>query len=141
VFVNTPIKVVTAPIWLLLQRTGQSWVAKWSTDGVNFTTGATFNHAMNVTSIGPYAGNANSTASNSPAFTAIVDYFFNTSQIPSNKDGPAPFQSVTIDANPPRPLVEKTLADIEGTGRLNPVVGFEAPSAGCIGMNIQVREM
>jgi hypothetical protein len=139
VFVNTPIKVVSAPIWLQLQRTGQSWVGKWSANGTNFVTGTTFNHAMNVTSIGPYAGNSNSTASNSPAFTAIVDHFFNTAQILSNKDGPAPFQPVTIDANPPKPLVENTLADIEGTDRLNPVVGFEAPRRGCIGMNIQVR--
>jgi hypothetical protein len=130
VFVNTPIKVVTGPIWLQLQRTGQSWVGKWATNGTSFMTGATFNHAMNVTSIGPYAGNSNSTASNSPAFTAIVNYFFNTAQIPSNRNGPAPFQPVTVDANPPAPLVEKTLADIEGIGRLNPVVGFESPSAG-----------
>jgi hypothetical protein len=35
-----------------------------------------------------------------------------------------------VDGNPGATLVEKTLADIEGAGMLNPVVGLESPSGG-----------
>ncbi len=132
IFVNNPIPVTQAPIWLQVQRSGNNWVESWSTDGQNFFTGAQFSYAMTVSSIGPYAGNAGASVSTTPAFTAVVDYFFNTAQPVSNVDGPPPFQAVTIEANPPSTLVEKALADIEGTGRLNPVAGFEAPSNGGI---------
>ncbi|HVT28588.1 MAG TPA: VCBS repeat-containing protein [Lacipirellulaceae bacterium] len=85
---------------------------------------------MNVSSIGPYAGTANPTSGKSPAFTAIVDYFFNTAKPLSNLDGPAPFRAITIDPNPTATLVEKAFADIQGTGHLDAVAGFEQPSAG-----------
>ena len=129
VFTSGVINVSQAPIWLQLQRTGNNWVGAWSTDGVNFNAGFSANFALTVNSIGPFAGNANSDVSNSPAFTAIVDYFFNLSSPLSNQDGPSPFQAITVEANPPSTLVEKTLADIRGTGHLNPVAGFE-PVAG-----------
>ncbi len=132
VFVNSVINVPRAPIWLELQRTGNNWVGKWSLDGVNFAVGTTFSYSMNVSSLGPYAGNFNTTASKAPAFTAIIDYFFNVASPVSNQDGPAPFQAITVDPNPPGPLVEKALADIQGTGHLNPVAGFEAPGPGGI---------
>jgi regulation of enolase protein 1 (concanavalin A-like superfamily) len=130
VFANSPIAITQAPIWLQLQRTGNDWIGRWSTDGVHFALGASFTYSMNVTSIGPYAGTASSTPSLSPSFTAIVDYFFNTASPLSNLDGPPPFRAITIDPNPPATLVEKALADIQGTGHLDAVVGFEQPSAG-----------
>jgi hypothetical protein len=129
-FVNAAINVTQAPIWLRLQRTGNSWVGKWSKDGVNYSTAASFSFTLSVASIGPYAGNSNPTASNSPAFTAIVDYFFNVASPIANQDGPAPFRAITVDPNPPSTLVEKALADIRGTGVLDPIAGFESPSAG-----------
>jgi hypothetical protein len=130
--VNSVITVPQAPIWLQLQRTGNNWVGEWSLDGVNFTTGATFTFALNVSSIGPYAANYNATTSMTPAFTAIIDYFFNVASPVSNLDGPAPFQTVVVDPNPPGPLVEKALLDIQGTGHLDPVAGFEQPGPGGI---------
>lgn len=130
IFANTPIAVAQAPIWLQLQRNGNNWTGKWSADGVNFTTGVSFTYSIIVSSLGPYAGTANSTPSKAPSFTAIVDYFFNTANPLSNLDGPPPFRAITIDPNPPATLVEKALADIQGTGHLDAVAGFEQPSAG-----------
>ena len=130
VFANKSVAINQAPIWLRLTRTGNDWVGKWSTDGTNFVTGVSFTYSMNVTSIGPYAGTANATASNAPAFTAIVDYFVNIATPIANRDGPPPFKPITIDPNPPSTLVEKALADIQGIGHLNPVAGFEKPSGG-----------
>jgi regulation of enolase protein 1 (concanavalin A-like superfamily) len=132
IFVNNPINVTQAPIWLQLTRTGNNWVEQWSTDGQNFVTGATFSDTLTVTSLGPYGGTANTNGIGAPAFTAIVDYFFNTTQILANMDGPPPFPAITIDPNPPSTLVEKALADIQGTGHLDAVAGFEAPSNGGI---------
>jgi len=129
-FINSVIPVTQAPIWLQLSRTGNNWIGQWSTDGINFNTAASFNYSINVSSIGPFAGNAASTASQSPAFTAIVDYFFNLASPLANQDGPPPYRAITIDPNPPSTLVEKALADIRGIGVLDPIAGFESPSAG-----------
>jgi hypothetical protein len=119
-----------APLWLDLRRTGNTWIGTWSTDGINFNAGANFSATLNVTAVGPYAGNANANPSNSPAFTATIDYFFNTASPVPNASGPPPFGVITVDGNPASGLVEKTLADIQGTGMLNPVAGFEYPSGG-----------
>ena len=45
-------------------------------DGTNFTQAASFSYSLVVNQIGPYAGNCCGTTS--PAFTAYVDYFFNS---------------------------------------------------------------
>jgi regulation of enolase protein 1 (concanavalin A-like superfamily) len=66
-----------APFWLRVQRTGNSWTQSWSTDGVNFQTGATFSFAMTAARIGPFAANNADVPTSSPAFTANVNYFFN----------------------------------------------------------------
>ncbi len=121
---DTIINVTQAPIWLQLERSGNNWVGKWSTDGVNFTTGASFSYALTISQVGPFAANFNAIATSAPAFTAIVDYFFNVGSPVGNNDGPAVFPAITIDANPPSTLLEKTLADIQGSGHLNPVAGF-----------------
>ncbi len=124
-FVNTAISLPGAPLVLRLARIGNVWTGSWSRDGVTFIATPGFTFDLNVARVGPYAGTSASTAFNSPAFTAIVDYFFATSNPIANHDGPLPYGYTTVDANPPGTVVEKTLADIEGTGRLNPVIGTE----------------
>ncbi len=128
IFINTTISLPKGPLVLRLARSGNTWTGSWSTDGVNFTAAPGFNFDLNVATIGPYAGASNSTPSNSPAFTAVVDYFFSTENPIANQDGPQPYGYVTVDANPASTLVEKTLADIQGTGHLDPVVGLEQES-------------
>jgi hypothetical protein len=127
-FISTPITFAQGPLVLRLARNGNVWTPSYSTDGTNFTTAANFTFDLNAAKVGPYAGASNSTASNSPGFTATVDYFFATSDPIANQDGPKPYGYVTVDANPASTLVEKALADIQGTGHLEPIIGLERES-------------
>ena len=127
-FVNTKISLAKGPLWLRLSRSGDVWTGSWSTNGTSFTAAPNFTFDLNAARIGPYGGNSNATASNSPGFTAVVDYFFATSEPIANQDGPSPYGYVTVDANPASTLVEKALADIQGTGHLEPVIGLERES-------------
>jgi hypothetical protein len=124
-FISTQISLPKAPLVLRLARNGNVWTGSWSTDGTTFNAAPNFTFDLNVAKIGPYAGSHASTATSSPAFTAIVDYFFATSNPIANQDGPLPYGYATVDANPPGTTVEKTLADIQGTGQLEPVIGLE----------------
>ncbi|MBI5471752.1 MAG: immunoglobulin domain-containing protein, partial [Ignavibacteriae bacterium] len=72
-------------LWLRVTRTGNSWTLGVSTNGTTFTTAGTFSHTLTVSKIGPFAGNA--TGATAPAFTALIDYFFNTAY-PSNPEDP-----------------------------------------------------
>jgi len=74
-----------APFWIRVGRTGNTWTDSWSVDGTNFTVAASFSYALVVNQIGPYVGNC--CGSTSPAFTAYVDYFFNTASPISPADG------------------------------------------------------
>jgi hypothetical protein len=129
-FVNAALPITQAPILLQLERTGNNWLARWSRDGINYSTAASFSFVLTVSRIGPYAGNSNATPANTPAFTAVIDYFFNLASPLANQSGPPPFRAITVDPNPPSTLVEKALADIRGKGVLNPIAGFEKPSGG-----------
>ena len=62
----------SVPQYFRLKRTGNTWTLRTSSDGELWTLSATFTEALNVTAIGPYAGNS---GSNPPAFTSRVDYF------------------------------------------------------------------
>ncbi len=61
-----------APKYLRLKRAGNEWTVSYSSNGANWTTGATFTHAMTVNALGPLAGNGGSPP---PAFTSAVDHF------------------------------------------------------------------
>jgi hypothetical protein len=94
--VNAPINVTAAPIYLRLKRLGTQWTASWSTNGTSFTTANTFTLAMNVAGVGPFAANHGNPVGASPAWTALVDYFFNTSSPIIPEDG-----SGSLDMTPP----------------------------------------
>ena len=129
-FVNTQISLGSGPVILRLARAGNVWTGSWSTNGTNFTSAPSFTFDLNAARVGPFASTFATSAFNSPAFTAVVDYFFATSDPESNQDGPKPYSYATVDANPPGTLVEKTLMDIQGTGQLEPVIGLEQYSSG-----------
>jgi regulation of enolase protein 1 (concanavalin A-like superfamily) len=61
-------------LWLRVDRTGNQWTVSSSPDGTSWTTQASFSWTITANTIGPFAGNAG----NNPAWTALVDYFFNT---------------------------------------------------------------
>lgn len=73
-------------IYLRVRRQGNDWTLSYSYDGQAWTTSGTFTKALNVTRVGPFAGNSASTGS-APAFTAKVDYFVNRSLPPTTEDG------------------------------------------------------
>jgi hypothetical protein len=75
---NNPIGAVSnsaIPLYMRVKRVGDSWTQNYSFDGITWITSASFNRALTVTSVGPFAGNAGG----NPAFTGLIDYFFNTS--------------------------------------------------------------
>jgi hypothetical protein len=81
--------VIVAPgqIFLRVKRQGAAWTGYFSTDGVTWVTAASFSFALTVSAIGPFAGNHGIPASSTPAFTALVDYFFNSASPISPEDG------------------------------------------------------
>lgn len=75
---NVATAPMTSPIFLRLARQGNVWTPRYSTDGTNWQTLGNFTHAMTVTSVGVFGGNAANTGSPVPAHTLVVDHFFNT---------------------------------------------------------------
>lgn len=76
-------------LYLRVKRNGNQWTQYHSLDGADWSTSAQFNSAMEVTSTGVFVGNASNPSGSEPAFTGVVDYFFNTGApiVPQN-DGP-----------------------------------------------------
>ena len=77
IIVNTPIGAVTSsaiPLYLRVKRVGDNWTEKYSLDGTTWIDSVSFNRTLNVTSVGPFIGNSGG----NPAFTGLIDYFFNT---------------------------------------------------------------
>jgi regulation of enolase protein 1 (concanavalin A-like superfamily) len=74
-------------LWLRVERAGDDWTVRTSTTGQSWTTVGTFTRALDVTAVGPFAGNSGSPV---PAFTALVDYLFETSAPIEPEDTPDP---------------------------------------------------
>jgi regulation of enolase protein 1 (concanavalin A-like superfamily) len=125
---SSPFVRNAAPLWLRVQRNGSSWSFLWSIDGATWQSAAQITCSMVVHSMGPYAAN-DAGSGLPPAFTAAVDYFVERSNPLGSPDGGAVgFERVVIDANPPAAVCEKALADIDGDGRLDAIIGFSNPS-------------
>lgn len=77
-----------APMWMRVTRTGDLWTFRYSLDGSGWTTLIEFEQELTVTAIGPYAGNF--PLDQSPAHTALVDYFVNTASPPDDDGGQRP---------------------------------------------------
>ncbi|QDT63860.1 Ig-like domain-containing protein [Calycomorphotria hydatis] len=91
---STPL-AVNGPITLKLSRTGDLWTASYSTDGQSWQNFTTFNHALNLTTVGPFVGNH---GDNSPAFTGIIDYVITRVQSPQNEPTPPENSNNSPDA-------------------------------------------
>ncbi len=73
-----------APFWIRVKRTGSTWLLTYSLDGLSWVLGGSFTYTLAVAKVGPYTGNAGSPP---PAWTAQVDYFFNTTWPVVPEDG------------------------------------------------------
>lgn len=126
-----------AAYFLRVKRQAAQWTFSYSLDGQSWAVGAVFNRALAVGSCGVFAGNAGG----GPAFTAMVDYFFNTASPIVPEDGYTVTTSVrgsgTVTRNPDLAtypagqIVELTAVPAAGwgfagwsgsiRGRINPV--------------------
>ena len=88
VLVNQPIQP-DGELSLRIVRTGNDWDLQHSTGGSNWQSAASFSLPMTVSHVGVFAGNA---TPDFPAFTGVVDYFFNTAEPiePINANQPEP---------------------------------------------------
>ncbi len=64
-------------VWIEVKRSGDTWTLNSSVDGVNYTQAGTFQQAITVSAIGPYAWNYNASAAAAPATVSLVDSFYN----------------------------------------------------------------
>ena len=62
----------TAPLYLRVKREGNIWTLWYSVNGTTWIVGTKFHHALTVTKVGVFAGNAGRCP---PAHTGKVDYF------------------------------------------------------------------
>lgn len=88
----------TPPQFLRLKRVGNQWTGSFSYDGSTWRTATSFTFSTVTTAGGVFAGNAGDTPAASPAFTAQIDYFFNTAAPVIPEDGPAS-PHLTIPSN------------------------------------------
>jgi regulation of enolase protein 1 (concanavalin A-like superfamily) len=61
-----------APTYLRVRRAGNLWRLRYSDDGEEWTSTASFRHDLRVSAVGPFAGNGGGWP---PAFTVHVDHF------------------------------------------------------------------
>ncbi len=75
-------------LYLRISRQGDSWNMEYALENQPWENAATFNFEIVVDSIGVIAGNSEATAPSgpAPAYTAIVDYLFNTYSPIENED-------------------------------------------------------
>ena len=80
---NVVLNVNPTTLYMRLKREGNVWTQLYSEDGVNWQTAGNFTHALVVNAVGVFAGNFTP----NPAYTAVVDYFFNTASPIDPEDG------------------------------------------------------
>lgn len=73
-----------APLYMRVRRQGDVWEQWYSYDGQNWLLSGAFGRAIEVATVGVFAGNS----LQNPAHTALVDYFFNTASPIVPEDGP-----------------------------------------------------
>ncbi|HYO09880.1 MAG TPA: DUF1349 domain-containing protein, partial [Tepidisphaeraceae bacterium] len=92
--ISRPIDSASA-LYMRVTRQGNQWTTSYSYNGSDWDVAGTFAHALPVSKVGVFAGNAH--GAGSPAFTASVDYFFNTASPILLEDGQPP-----VDSTAPR---------------------------------------
>lgn len=81
--INKTISVSSAPLYLRVVRSGNTWTVSHSQNGNSWINDGSFSHFLDVNQVGVFAGNAGNSP---PAHTAVVDYFFNMASPISPED-------------------------------------------------------
>lgn len=79
---DTPSSV---PLYMRIKRQGDQWTQSYSYNRVKWFTNVSFSYSLAVKSVGIFVGNSGS--SSIPAYTGLIDYFFNTSFPIDPEDG------------------------------------------------------
>ncbi|NOX57982.1 MAG: hypothetical protein GXP29_03880 [Planctomycetes bacterium] len=78
----------STPIKARVRRLVDLWTFEYSIDdGANWVFGVSFTFQINLTTVGVYAGNDSFSGIDSPEYTAIIDYVFNTASPIVPEDG------------------------------------------------------
>ena len=104
--VNTSI-FLTSPLYLRVNRSADLWTLDYSGDGQSWTNATSFTHNMIVNKVGVVAGNHADDPTQSPTFTASVDYFRNTSSTTN--------QAPTVGAGADQAVTLPNVASLDGT--------------------------
>ena len=124
---NVPLASSAFPLRMRVQRQGDTFTQSWSTDGVSYTTSAVLSRVLTVRKAGPIVGNEAGVGGDIPAMIAVLDYFMNRASPVSNASEAVTFDRFVIDPAPPVTTLEKVLADIDGDGYKDAVIGFGNP--------------
>ena len=82
------------PSYLRIKRRGNTWTIYYSHNGSNWTTFKSFSRTLTVAEMGPYVGNS---GTNPPAYTAVLDYFFDRDEPFAADDAVALLLPVTVE--------------------------------------------
>ncbi len=88
------------PLYLRVRRQGNSWTPSYSYDGSAWTAASSFTQTLAVTQVGPFIGNHGVPETTTPAFTGLVDYFFNTAAPIVPEDGTVQATAPVITQEP-----------------------------------------
>jgi hypothetical protein len=133
---NVPLASSAFPLHMRVQRQGDTFTQSWSTDGVSYTTSAVLSRVLTVGKAGPIVGNETGAGGDIPAMIAVLDYFMNLANPVSNASEAVTFDRFVIDPLPPVTTLEKVLADIDGDGHKDAVIGFGNPPSGATGQGL-----
>lgn len=90
--------VAATPPYLRVTRVDGLWSFSYSSNGTTWKSAGSFEHDLTVTSTGVFAANHARTGELAPAFTALVDYYFN-SLSPIVPEDPVNVGQFTINVN------------------------------------------
>jgi regulation of enolase protein 1 (concanavalin A-like superfamily) len=123
--------------YLRVTRSGDTWTLEYSADGSAWSTAGSFTHALQVSSVGPFAG----ASPEAGGYTAKLDYFETASDPIVDEDGTVPVPpvaeddafGVVVDTPLSLSVAEDLLAnDSDANGDPLSLVGFTQPSNGTL---------
>ena len=83
--INKTAAIGSASAYMHVARAGSTWSLSTSGAGTSWTLAGSFSTALTVNQVGPFVANSGSPV---PAYTALVDYVFDTSSPVIPEDGP-----------------------------------------------------